>query len=167
MAGGDGPFGTEDSSCTASQAEAASSSWDLGRAAPDLPLGAVCGVVGARCIAGPIVHTGALGHRNAPSVVDVVQHHPCRERQHGTRPAGLRPAQRPHVEGQAHPRGRSSRPHSGPRTAGSAGGWSRCRCRASHIPGAACRMSTSGLRGEGGRGGSSQAPFLPAWDGTG
>ena len=44
-----------------------------------------------------------------------------------------------------HPRGRSSRRHSGPRTAGSAQGWSRCPHRVSRTRGTACSGGTSGL----------------------
>lgn len=46
-----------------------------------------------------------------------------------------------------HPRGRSSRRCSGPRTAGSTQGWSRCPRRAGHTHGTACSGGTSGLRG--------------------
>lgn len=41
-----------------------------------LPVGAVCGVDGPWSVGDPVVHTGALGHRDAASLVDVIKHHP-------------------------------------------------------------------------------------------
>lgn len=52
------------------------------RAGPGaLPVGAACGVAGPWSVGGPIVHAGAPGYGDAARLADVVQHHPCRDRQ--------------------------------------------------------------------------------------
>lgn len=89
-----------------------------------------------------------------------------RPRGQGT-PQGLRPTPVMHLcdsggrgGAPSHPRGRSSRPCSGPRTAGSARGWSRCPRRVSRTRGTTCSGGTSGLRGRTGRVTPCPAPGL-------